>query len=132
MTALTTVDRIVLFAAISWLGLWVHELHRVPNLLGFTPDGDLFMLPVVTGLAIWWIRSHSNGALVALAVYGAVNLVGGLVSVFPFGWLPFSPEQTASHYGVHIVYAVCQLPLLAITTTRIIRRRRLGPTRAAT
>ena len=83
------------------------------------------MLPVVAGLAIWWARTRSTGALVALAVYAAVNLVGGLLSVFPFGWLPFTPEQTASHYGVHVIYAVCQLPLLAITTTRIIRRRRL-------
>ncbi len=122
---MTRIDRVILFAAISWFGLWVHELHRVPALLGFTPDGDLFMLPVVPGLAIWWVRSHSTGALVGLAIYAAVNLVGGLLSDFPFGWLPFSPEQTASHYGVHVIYAVCQLPLLAITMTRINRRRRL-------
>jgi hypothetical protein len=121
----TGIDRVVLFAAISWLGLWVHELHRVPALFGFTPDGDLFMLPVAAGLAIWWVRTHSTGALVGLAVYAAVNLVGGGLSVFPFGWLPFSPEQTAAHYAVHIVFAVCQLPLLTLTTTRIMRRRRI-------
>lgn len=124
-------DQVVLFAAISWFGLWVHELHRVPALFGFTPDGDLFMLPVVAGLAIWWVRTHSTAALVGLAIYAAVNLVGGGLSVFPFRWLPFVPEQTASHYGVHIVFAVCQLPLLTITTMRIIRRRRLGAGRAA-
>jgi hypothetical protein len=121
----TGIDRVVLFAAISWLGLWVHELHRVPALFGFTPDGDLFMLPVVAVLTIWWLFTHSTAALVGLGVYAAVNLVGGLVSVFPFGWLPFKPAQTASHYGVHVIFAVCQLPLLAITTTRIIRRPRL-------
>ncbi len=83
------------------------------------------MLPLVAGLAIWWVRSHSTGALRGLAIYAAVNLVGGGLSVFPFGWLPFRPEQTASHYAVHIIFAVCQLPLLAITTTRIIRRQRV-------
>ena len=83
------------------------------------------MLPVVAGLAIWWVRRNSTGALVGLAIYAIVNLAGGLLSVFPFGWLPFSPEQTPSHYAVHVIYAVCQLPLLAITTTRIIRRRRV-------
>ncbi len=83
------------------------------------------MLPMVAALAIWWFRTHSTAALVGLAIYAAVNLVGGLLSVFRFGWLPFLPEQTASHYGVHVIYAVCQLPLLAITTTQIIRRRQL-------
>jgi hypothetical protein len=60
----TGIDRVVLFATISWMGLWVHELHRVPALFGFTPDGDLFMLPVVAGLAIWWVLTHSTGAVV--------------------------------------------------------------------
>ena len=32
----------VIAAALAWGGLWFHELFRVPQLLGFTPDGDLF------------------------------------------------------------------------------------------
>jgi len=82
------------------------------------------MLPAVAGLAIWWVSTDSTGALVALAAQAAINLVGGGLSVFPLGWLPFRPEQTASHYTVHVIYAVCQISLLAITTTRTIRRRR--------
>lgn len=29
--------------AVAWVGLWFHELIRVPRLLGFTPDGDFHM-----------------------------------------------------------------------------------------
>lgn len=113
------IDRVVLAAAISWFGLWVHELHRVPGLFGFTPDGDLFMLPIAAALATWWVRSHSAAALIALAAYGAINLVGGVLSGLPLGWLPFVPEQTAAHYLVHVVYASCQLPLLTLAAARI-------------
>jgi hypothetical protein len=113
------IDRVVLAEAISWFGLWVHELHRVPGLFGFTPDGDLFTLPIAAALATWWVRSHSAAALIALAAYAAINLVGGVLSALPLGWLPFVPEQTAAHYVVHVVYAGCQLPLLTLVLARI-------------
>ncbi len=116
------IDRVIIATAVSWLGLWVHEVHRVPSLLGFTPDGDLFMLPIAAGLAIWWSRSRGALAAGALATYAAVNLVGGLASVLPLGWLPFPPEQTAAHYAVHFVYAACQLPLLALAILRLLPR----------
>jgi hypothetical protein len=116
------IDRVIACIAISWLGLWVHELHRVPALLGFTPDGDLFMLLIAAGLAYWWHRTHGFGPAVALFGYAAVNLVGGWLSVLPLGWLPFVPEQTAVHYAVHFVYATCQLPLLFVTAGVLLRR----------
>ncbi|HEV2028051.1 MAG TPA: hypothetical protein VGS16_05895 [Candidatus Dormibacteraeota bacterium] len=50
------IDRVVLAMLVSWVGLWVHELHRLATLLGFTPDGDLFMLAMAAGLAFWWSR----------------------------------------------------------------------------
>jgi hypothetical protein len=70
------IDRVAVATAASWLGLWVHELHRVPRLLGFTPDGDLFMLPIAAGLGLWWSRSRGAPAAWALAIYATVNLVG--------------------------------------------------------
>jgi hypothetical protein len=115
-------DRVLVCTGVSWLGLWAHELHRVPALLGFTPDGDLFMLAIAAGLAYWWHRTHAQGAVVALFAYAAINLIGGGLSVLPLGWLPFAPAQTASHYAVHTVYAVCQLPLLYVTTSLLVRR----------
>jgi hypothetical protein len=70
------IDGVVVATAVSWLGLWVHELYRVPRLLGFTPDGDLFMLPIAAGLAFWWSRSRGAPAAWALTIYAAVNLAG--------------------------------------------------------
>jgi hypothetical protein len=115
-------DRLTVCTALSWFGLWVHELHRVPSLLGFTPDGDLFMLVIAAALAYWWLRSRSIGAAGALLVYAVVNLVGGFLTVLPLSWLPFQPEQTVDHYGVHLAYAVCQLPLIVVSTQQLVRR----------
>jgi hypothetical protein len=84
------IDRVVVATAVSWLGLRAHELHRVPRLLGFTPDGDLFMLPIATGLAFWWSRSRGTPAVRALAIDATVNLVGAAVAILPLGWLPLS------------------------------------------
>lgn len=86
------IDRAVVATAISWLGLWVHELHRVPGLLGFTPDGDLFMLPIGAGLALWWSRSRGGPAAWALAIYATVNLAGAVVTILPLGCL-LSPSR---------------------------------------
>jgi hypothetical protein len=117
-----TIDRLIVAAAVSWLGLWAHELHRVPRLLGLTPDGDLFMLPIAAGLAVWWSRSRGAPAALALAIYAAVNLAGAMVSVLPLGWLPFVPEQSLDHYAAHAIYAVCQLPLLTLAISRMLPR----------
>jgi hypothetical protein len=47
-------------------------------------------------------------------------VVGGLLSVLPWPFLPFLPEQTPQHYGAHAVYAACQVPLLVA----LLRNRR--------
>lgn len=117
------IDRVVVATAVSWLGLWVHEVHRVPRLLGFTPDGDLFMLPIAAGLAVWWSRSRGASAAWALTIYAAVNLAGAVVTVLPLGLMPFVAEQTVGHYAAHVIYAVCQLPLLTLAMMRLRRRR---------
>lgn len=115
-------DRLVVASGVSWLGLWTHELHRVPALLGFTPDGDLFMLVIAGALACWWAVSRSRSSAAALLAYAAINLVGGGLTVLPLAWLPFRPEQTVDHYAVHAVYALCQLPLLYASASALLRR----------
>ncbi len=117
------VDRVVIATAVSWLGLWAHELHRVPRLIGFTPDGDLFMLAIAAGLAFWWSRSRGARAAWALAIYATVNLAGAVVTILPLGWLPFIPDQTVAHYAAHVIYAVWQLPLLTLTIMLLQRRQ---------
>jgi hypothetical protein len=72
------------------------------------------MLLIAAALAIWWTLSHSPRAALALTIYAAVNLAGAMVTVLPFGWLPFAPEQSVAHYAAHVIYALCQVPLLAV------------------
>jgi hypothetical protein len=115
-------DRLVVATAISWAGLWIHEVHRVPALLGFTPDGDIFMLCIAAGLAYWWHRTHATSAAAWLLVYGAINLVGGTLTVLPLEWMPFKPEQTWSHYLAHVVYAVSQVPLMVLAARQVFGR----------
>lgn len=108
---------IVVTAAIAWGGLWFHEFFRVPYLLGITPDGDLFMLPIVAALVYWWLNEgrKRRAPTIALTVYAGVGLLGAVVSVLPLQFLPFVPEQTSAHYFAHVVFATCQLPLLAVS-----------------
>jgi hypothetical protein len=73
------------------------------------------------------VESIARGpAAGALATYAAVNLAGGMVSVLPLGWLPFMPEQSLAPYAAHVIYAVCQLPLLTLAISRLLPRR-AGP-----
>jgi hypothetical protein len=116
----SAVDRIVAATVISWVGLWIHEVHRVPGVLGLTPDGSLPMLLIATGLGVRWVRARSASAATGLAIYGVVNLVGGWISVLPLGWLPFAAEQTAVHYAVHVVYAASQLPLILLAARQAV------------
>ena len=104
---------IVVSLAVAWLGLWVHELYRVPAALGLTLDGSLPLLAIAVVLLVWWLRAANKRApSYALLVFGLINAVGGLLSVLPLPFLPFVPEQVAEHYLVHALYAICQMPLI--------------------
>ena len=64
---------------------------------------------------------HCRGAFVALLAaialllgWGLVHLVvGAVITVLPFPFLPFVPEQTAAHYLAHFLYGLAQVPLIA-------------------
>lgn len=78
--------------------------------------GDSGPLAAATPLAIGW-AGWPRSRLVALAAvaWAALNMVvGGLVTVLPLPILPFEPEQSATHYLAHLVYALGQAPLLVV------------------
>lgn len=107
--------RIIIAVAVAWLGLWAPELYRVPSAFGLTVDGSLPLLAIACALlARWLLVTHKCAAAVALLVYALINFVGGILSVLPLPFLPFAPEQTADHYLIHAMYAVCQIPLMAM------------------
>jgi hypothetical protein len=107
--------RILLALAIAWLGLWAHELYRAPAQFGMTLDGSLPLLLVAIVLLAWWLLvARKRAPALGLLVYGLINGLGGFLSVLPLPFLPFAPEQTVEHYLIHVVYAMCQTPLVAI------------------
>jgi hypothetical protein len=107
---------VVLALGVAWLGLWAHELYRVPSRLGFTPDGSLPLLAIAVILLVWYLAAEDKRAPTwALLVYGLINGIGGFLTVLPLPFLPFVPEQMVGHYLVHVLYLACQVPLIALT-----------------
>ena len=61
------------------------------------------------------LRPDSKAVAAAALGWGVLNLViGGIVSVLPLSILPFVPEQSAAHYGAHVVYTLGQIPLVVL------------------
>lgn len=48
-------------------------------------------------------------------------VVGAVITVIPFGFLPFTPEQSLRHYLAHVVYGLAQLPLIIVMVQEIRR-----------
>lgn len=99
---------------LAWLGFYVHNLADLPGQSLATPETGLPTLMYLVSFLVWWRYSSSRGALWLLFGWGALNLIGGGLSVIPFAFLPFSPEQSARHYAFHVLYGVAQLPLLVL------------------
>ena len=105
-------------AGVALAGFWFHELIRVPALLGLTPDGFLIDLVVTVGLlAAIRTRLHLRARRWVLVAWTVTTLLAAVLTVLPLSWLPFRPEQTATHYVAHLVFGLCQLPLLALALT---------------
>jgi hypothetical protein len=81
--------------SMAWLGGWVHEFYRVPTQFGFTLVSMLDLLVALTIFLAWWRFPRSilpiYGMWVLLLLHGL-----GALSVLPFPFLPFVPEQTVS------------------------------------
>jgi hypothetical protein len=74
----------------------------------------LFVLVWLAVFALWWrvpgARRPAMWAIVALAL---LNLIGGaIITVIPFGFLPFEPEQSFTHYLAHVIYGLAQIPII--------------------
>lgn len=108
---------------VSYMGLWVHEFHRVPASLGLTPEGVFsLLLPALVIFLAWWRFPRHLTPISAMWALGLIHLLGACVTVLPLAVLPFVPEQTVSHYLAHAVYAAAQIPLLLVAF-RLTRRR---------
>jgi hypothetical protein len=100
------------FVALSWMGEYIHNRMELPQLSFLSPENSFLLLLAVILFILWWKAPGSRIPTILLLVLGTVHLVGGGISVFPFKFLPFYPEQSWKHYFTHILYGLAQLPLI--------------------
>mgnify|MGYP001175499786 CR=1 FL=1 len=108
--------------ALAWLGFYVHNLADLPGQSLLSAETGLPTLVYLVLFLAWWRFSSSRIALWLLFGWVTLNLIGGSLSVIPFAFLPFSPEQSVRHYAFHALYGAAQLPLLVILWAWLHRR----------
>jgi hypothetical protein len=108
--------------SLSWLGLFAHNSIELPSLTLLSPENSLPALVAVLLFVGWWLLPTRRLAAALLLVWGLLHLVGGaIVTVIPFSFLPFVPEQDFTHYFAHFLYGLAQLPLISVMIQQIRR-----------
>lgn len=102
---------------ISWLGLLIHDWVEFggPSLESSIP----YLLMGVALTITWQIPRLRRIATLLILALGVLYLLGALLSVFPLPIWPFDPEQTVSHYAVHLLWALGEVALLWIVFTKV-------------
>ena len=101
------------FIVLSWLGMMIHNAIELPQLTLLSPEVGIPTLIYVVLALGGWLLPYKRMWATTLFVWGLLHLLGGgILSVIPFPFLPFYPEQSLRHYFAHVVYSVAQLPLL--------------------
>ena len=130
-TSSLTADRshglVAALLTLSWLGLVVHNSIELPALNLLSAENSLPALVAVLLFAGWWLLPTRRLAAALLLVWGLLHLVGGaIVTVIPFSFLPFVPDQNFTHYFAHFLYGLAQLPLIAVMIQQIWRLPKTG------
>lgn len=108
------------FTVLAWLGEYVHNLVELPQLTMLSPENSIPGLVFLILFAAWWLLPGKRITSIVIVAWAVLHLVGGaLITVIPFSFLPFYPEQNLKHYVAHIVYGVAQLPLISIVLLQI-------------
>ena len=106
-------------AAVAWLGMYVHNRADLPGLTFWSPENIGPAVVWLLAFTLWCGLVPRRWAAGPLAAWGALNLVGGFLSVLPLPFLPYAPAQSLRHYGYHALYAVAQLPVIAIARAEL-------------
>lgn len=110
-----TIGWVAPFTLLSWLGEAIHNRADLPQLSLLSPE---YTIPALISLVLLlglWLSPWRKVMRLALLSWAWINLLGGgILSVLPLPFLPFSPEQTVFHYSMHVVYVVTQIPLIVV------------------
>lgn len=112
-----------LVAAIA--GAAIHDLAE----FGRPAPSNTGLLLVVGASAAWCVRSDTRriqtiGATVLAAVAVTFLIGGAVASVLPLPLWPWQPEQTLSHYAIHLLWAASIVPLLLVSIAELHAFRR--------
>jgi hypothetical protein len=113
---------IAIFILLSWFGEYIHNRVELPDLKLLSLENSIPALISIVLFFVWWRSPNKRPPSLVFLGWAFVQLVGGIVSVIPFSFLPFYPPQTLQHYLMHVVYAAAQLPLIVA----LIRQLRLN------
>jgi hypothetical protein len=103
---------LVSFALLAWLGLFVNNTADPPALTLVSPENSVPALVSAILVIAWWLLPWKRSATVALLGWGLLHFICGILSVLPLGIWPYEPAQSLSHYAMHLLYALAQLPLI--------------------
>lgn len=109
-----TVMRVAALMLISWGGELIHNMFEFPTMGLLAPENSGPLLFSIILFVIWWqVPRVRHIALALIAAWTAVHfLIGAVITVIPFSFLPFEPEQSPGHYLSHVIYGLTQIPLL--------------------
>lgn len=112
------------FTALAWLGEYVHNIADLPGLSIFSPENSLTALISAILFVGWRLLLYRRLMTWLLIVWTVLHLVGGgVVTVIPFSFLPFYPEQSLRHYLAHVFYGAAQIPLIAVLVWQLRQSR---------
>lgn len=121
---LTATHLVILLTFVSWLGEYLHNLFELPQLTLLSPENSLPALVSAALVLAWCLLPAKQLPTFALLVWAFIHLLGGgLLSVLPLPFLPFSPAQTLSHYLTHGLYGLAQLPLIILLLGQLNRQQ---------
>jgi hypothetical protein len=122
------------FTLLSWLGVFIHNRADLPQLPVLSPESSIPALISLLLFLGWWLLPQKRTMRVALLSWVWLNLLGGgILSVIPFPFWPFHPEQTVFHYVMHVQYTLTQIPLVVILlrqARRSVNRKRRADAKA--
>ena len=111
------VSRVAMAVAltVSAGSMLAHNLYELPLSPIDLENSGPILFAALLGM-LYALRPDSKAVAAAALGWGVLNLViGGIVSVLPLSILPFVPEQSAMHYGAHVVYTLGQVPLVVVS-----------------
>jgi hypothetical protein len=104
---------LALWAFVGWLGMYVHNVVDLPGLTLASPENSLPALVSVALVSGWRLLPWKRAIAALLLGWALLHAVGGgVLSVVPLPIWPFTPAQTPTHYAMHVVYGLAQLPLI--------------------